>query len=713
MAISRKSHKKTVRRSSKKILKGGEPTEIHILYSLANYSDSRNHIEMLAMSPSLQNLLLIAKDIFEHIDYPMWEPNYEFVDGKKITRGNRFQNVLQNNMVIDTIIIDTENPTHKWQTVNLDNLENTQLTILPEILLSYRYDQSYQNQVSNQAECKIPSKSDQIDMYVREKTGDEIFCFNTKSTNNTNDLKIVVGRTAPKIIKGVIKSLYTYDANNKSIHFDGNYETENTDGLVVESATSTLYLYNPIPMKLEITDDGQLSLNLADDLMLEIITFLVKFNKFEDDRDTSKSTVLNQIVRSGYNAQYLIDYVSTVFRFDCETGKYRLDYNQGIQIVYMDEKGSKPSFDTYFLMRFLNFFYQKFPLEELVKNVPLIRLINIPYYLGKGKGYGPTTIKFLKEYFLEKKIIITPDQLLKNGLTIPQIMGNYTLAELTESIPLNVLLTNGITYLALKKAGIKTIPLDKIGLTVLQLKDADFPVKDLISAGYSIKDLLEAKFSYHNLLSEGGLSIDDLLKAGISIKDLISGGVKIDTLLKSGVPLDDIIGNPAINKSVYDKAGIELFQLKSMGMTAPQLKTIGYSLQDIISAKYSINDLISAGYSIQDLRTAGISITDLKTNGITVQDLRTAGISIADLKTSGITVQELFSAGFPLDTIFKTGLYTYSDIKDIYKANVNKYPDLDKVIQLCSKNLLRQTNLECKYNPSTGGVIETTKVYSK
>jgi hypothetical protein len=702
MAISRKSHKKTVRRSYKKILKGGEPTEIHILYSLANYSDSRNHIEMLAMSPSLQNLLLIAKDIVEKIDYPMWE------HGKKLNKKDtKFKTVLQNNMVIDTIIIDTENPTHKWQTVNLDSLENTQLPILPEIVLYYRYDQSYQNQVSNPAECKIPSKLDQIDMYVREKTGDEIFCFNTKSANNTNDLKIVVGRTAPKIIKGVIKSLYTYNKDYKSSDFDGNMKTENSEGDTVETATSKLYLYNPIPMKLEITDDGQLSLNLADNLMPDIISFLVKHNLFVDDDDNgtdlSKSTVLNQIVRSGYNAQYLIDYVSTVFRFDCETGKYRLDYNQGIHIVYSDIKGNTQTFETYFMMRFLRFFYEKYPLEELIKTVPLFRLINIPYYLGTGKGYGPTTIKFLKEYFLEKNINITPDQLLKNGLTIPQIRGTYTLAELTKSIPLNILLTNGITYFALEKAGIKTIPLHKIGLTVLQLKDANFPLKDLISAGYSIKDLLEAKFSYLNLLYDGGLSIDDLLKAGISINDLISGGVKIDTLLKSGVSLDDLIsadvplktllesGVPldkileihAPSKSEYDDAGIKPIELKKLGLTALQLHTIGYS----------IKDLISAGYSIQDLRTAGISIADLKTNGI--------------------TVQELFSAGFPLDTIFKTGLYTYSDIKEIYKANVNKYPDLDKVIQLCSKNLLRQTNLECKYNPSNGGVIETTKVYSK
>ena len=699
MAISRKSHKKTVRRSSKKILKGGEPTEIHILYSLANYSASPNHIQMLAMSKSLQNLLLIANDIFENIQFPMWE------HGKKLNKTEtKFKSVLQNNMVIDTIIIDTENPTHKWQIVNLDSIEKTQIQEIDGITLSYQYDQSYKNPVFNQDKCKIPSKTQYsdsidvvpIDMYERDKTGDKIYCLNVKKGNNTDvALTTVVGRMAPETINGVIKSVYTYDANNKSIHFDGHITTENSENDIFEAAIETLDLYNPIPMKLEISSNGQLQLNLVDDFMPEIISFLVKNNLFDDDGDgtgLNTSKVLNEIVKSGYNEQYLIDYMGSVWQINCESGEYTSRYNNGISDGFAKNyRPGGPDFETYVMMRFMRFFYEKYPLKYLAEKVPLFRLINIPYMLGKG-NYGPATIEFLK-----KNINITPDQLLKNGLSIPQIRGkgpsfNYTLAELTKSIPLNLLLTNGITNSELEKAGIKTIPLNNIGLTALQLKNAGFSLKDLVSAKFSIQDLLKANFSYDDLLS-AGISIQDLFTEDISIKDLISGGVHINTLLKLGVPLDDIIGNPSINKSVYDKAGIELFQLKGLRITALQLKSRGYSLQDLISAKYSINDLISAGYSIQDLLTAGISIADMAQNGI--------------------TVQQLFSGGVPLDTIFKTGIYTYSDIKDIYKANVNKYPDLDKVIQLCSKNILRKTNLDCKYNPSNGGVIEDKKVYPK
>ena len=476
----------------------------------------------------------------------------------------------------------------------------------------------------------------------------------------------------------------------------------------ISDSYEVLSNYNPLPLRIEIHRDVDIGVSLHRDrnYMPNIIEKLLMEN---DNKSFLK--MLKDIVETGYTVEYLIDYIDILTYIAIKhNGKIFYECQN-------KEKQTKTTGwnDTNFIKNnliqyrnFLDSFYTIYPLEKLVTLVSLDRLINKPYRQD-GKNML-ITIRVLNE--IGK---ISLNKLLEDGFTMAQIIGvrpvwgspysvesmnrwTFTINELVKEIPLKILLKNGITVELLEKAGINNIPLKDIGLTPSQLRKAGVPLKDLLQANFAIKDLNDVISSED--LTDGSISPLDLFNAGFSIKTLSSYyDIDLKQLIKSGIPITELV-----------KAGVSLKNLIKESVSISELIKAGISLNDLLYYRVSISELIKAGVSIKDLIKESVSISELVKSGISISELVNAGVSIIELAEEGFTALELHNQKVSLKNIFATGLYTYGDIQKIYKTQPSD-PELKQIIEKCSKNLLRKTNLVCKYNPSTGGVIETSKVY--
>ena len=135
-----KGLKKTPILPKSKKMRGGESTLIHVLYVLGK-KDQPDQLQVVAMSKSIKNLHMFAKDLPDNLTYPESRSGGIF---------NEFQKALESGMAIDTIELDNPNTSHNWRNVSLPDIDRQiengvydgSIEEIAEVLLYYTFDRS-------------------------------------------------------------------------------------------------------------------------------------------------------------------------------------------------------------------------------------------------------------------------------------------------------------------------------------------------------------------------------------------------------------------------------------------------------------------------------------------------------------------------------------------------------------------------------------------
>jgi serine/threonine protein kinase len=345
---------------------------------------------------------------------------------------------------------------------------------------------------------------------------------------------------------------------------------------------------------------------------------------------------------------------------------------------------------------------EAFSLQELVDaKKPLSKLI---------ENYK---ISELKQYF-------ELENFLNNGVKISDLKDEYKLTDFVDqSIQPKALLSAGFKVEELKDF-FKPIKLLNAGVSLSILKDI-YPLSDLRINGISATNLQLAGVAYDELKKI--YQLDDLIKENVPLKELIHdykfsmlelklAGIQLNQLQALGVPLTDL-------KSVFDLHQLlEKFPLSDFKdvFTIPELKNAVIKPDALLSATfelekiyqfYTLAELIDAKIALSNIKLLGVKASELKNlgKGISVNDLVDAGYTLDDLTAANFSARELFLANIKLSDIFKTGAFKYSDIKESYRQKPD--PELEMLLKQCTKNLLRKTNPDCRFDPKSNKVLNT------
>ncbi len=345
---------------------------------------------------------------------------------------------------------------------------------------------------------------------------------------------------------------------------------------------------------------------------------------------------------------------------------------------------------------------EAFSLKELVDaKKPLSKLI---------ENYK---ISELKQYF-------ELQEFLNNGVKIADLKDEYKLKDFVDQkIQPNALLSAGFNVGDLKDF-FKPIRLLDAGVSLSILKDA-YPLSDLRNDGISATSLQLAGVAYDELKKL--FRLDELVKENVPLKELLYdykftiselkiAGIQLNQFQSLGVPLIDL-------KGVFDLPQLlEIFQLRDFKdvFTIPELKNAGIKPDALLSATfelekiyqfYTLAELIDAKIALSKIKFLGVNASELKNlgKGISANDLVDAGYTLDDLTAANFSARELFLANIKLSNIFKTDAFKYSDIKESYRLKPD--PELEMLLKQCTKNLLRKTNPDCRFDPKSNKVINT------
>jgi len=197
-----------------------ERFQIHILYVLGT-KNQPYQLQVVAMSKSIKNLHMFAKDLPSKLSYPPSAYNYSFYRDPKTgyevqNRYNKNQDILMTNMAIDTIELNNSNTSHNWQYVNLQDVDR--------LIKNGDYDKRDYFEIDEKGYSRFGRG-----LYYR------------------------LDKSSP--ITGVVGSVYTVDwwINNTSRYDDRDGEMR-TDFGNFDNAISLLKNYDPIDLTVNVTE---------------------------------------------------------------------------------------------------------------------------------------------------------------------------------------------------------------------------------------------------------------------------------------------------------------------------------------------------------------------------------------------------------------------------------------------------------------------------
>lgn len=512
---------------------------------------------------------------------------------------------------------------------------------------------------------------------------------------------------------------------------------------------------------LELTKMGA-SLNDLIEAGYKIFDLSDAIDKSIDDSNPEKPLKLNdlkqvfslsEIALLKFSLQKLVKY------FDLEQLKKNFFSSDLIQSKLFQLKDLKKYFNLSYFVKDFNpkeLYDAGFDLKEISSNFSsntLLKYFTLQELKNKaGMGlwnFNDLPISKLSEAF-------SLEDFVNANKPLNQLIENYKISELKPYFKLDDFLNNGVSISDLKDEyllkdfvdhNIQPKALLSAGFKVDELKDFFKPLK-LLDAGISLSIL---KDSYPLIdLKMDGISATNLRLAGVAFDEL-KNLFRLDELTKEQVPLKELLDDYKFTISELKVAGIQLGQFQSLGVpltdlkgvfdlpqllaakkfplidfkgvfTIPELKTAGKKPNELVDAGfelktvfefYSLSELIDAKIALSNLKILGVSAYDLKNvgKGIKVNDLVDAGYTLDELTAANLSARELFLANIKLSDIFKTGAFKYSDIKDSYHEKPD--PDLEILLKKCTKNILRKTNPDCRYDPKTNTVLNTPATSKK
>jgi len=636
------------RRSINRKIRGGNPNLIYILYVLGNKTQT-NQLQVIAMSKSVKNLHMFAMDLPDNLLYSNSES----------------QDILQKNMLIDTMELDNSSSTHSWQTVSLPDID--------KLIKSGVYDR------------KLEDISEILLHYTIDKSSK---------------------------ITGLVGAVYSNEVSES----DGNMMTEFGN---FSNALELLDNYEPLDIELEILiKENKLSIEKKKkefnirDIDLKTLSFDEYLNKTEKIyKDTLtpetwetewRKDILTPLV---YRAYDLNDILKKCNELNLWSSFNRSLNYYGIHRIIYDQSSVKKN----------PLFYYIEILRSYKLNEPVKELLNDNEFLLNQFKIDRITLKQFIDYYKDKNIKNYLKSLnysirdYKNrGISLRDIIrvtepGKYSISprELIElGFTLNDLVeTNFFEFSRLKDAGFSIMELRKVGYTIkdymnenLYLEDKDYTA--LIQAGYTAKEFLEYP---HALLGS--------LKKYFTLKELRNAGCTIKYYMR-GKHTDNIQDNdyPELIQAEYTADEF----LKSGRASLSELKKY-FTLEQLLQSKqfllnYSMKDL-KYHYSCEEL--SKIFKLDELVDVCSIVELSNA-YEINDL-IKRFSLEQLTTV-YSLDQIFASGKYKYDDIKQFNKGDNKK---LDNLLKECKKNMMRKTNLDCIYDPDKKIATNPTERYPK
>ena len=694
-----------VRHSIKRKIKGGNPNLIHILYALGN-KNQQNQVQVVAMSTSIMNLHLFAKDLPENLNFPE--------HGKKGIF-NVFQKALKNNMVIDTIELNNSSSTHSWQKVSLPDIDKLiengvydgSVEKIDPTLLHYTFDKSsqitgvisavYSNEVA-ESDGQIMTENENfynalnlLENYEPFDIELEIFIKENKLSIEKSDKALIEKKKKEErlaYLEQLPRMLYQCPGG------DCNYA-------IFELARKTPWkdiLDSPITyadMKRYGFEPYNISLLLKNPTDLHLIDFLKKGVTMTD---LNKQDLPYQVLRA--NPHYKKTFIFTEEILKDAIINSTLSVNEIMK--YID-------YDVYKFCMPISYLYDNGVTQNVVFKysrydysiVLLNEKLSFDEYVNKMEKLCKDTLTPKKWEWEWHKSIINADifkvydfnDILKkcNELNLWSWFNN-----LLETSDIKTIIEN---QLDIEKKPLiyfidilRSYKLDDAIKSLLyrepfmlnQLKSGNVSLKEIINDYVYLKD----KSLLKNILQVLNYSAIDFKNNGLSLKDVLSYADKYLTpryyteLIQAGYTAGEF------KQSGYAK----LPELKTY-FTLEQLAEV-YSIEELnkvysiieLSKKFTLEQLIPL-YSIKDLSTV-FSLNDICTK---------------------FTLEQLVTV-YPLDEIFATGKYTYDNIKQYNKGDNKK---LDNLLKECKKNMMRKTNLECIYDPVKKIATNPTERYPK
>jgi len=337
------------------------------------------------------------------------------------------------------------------------------------------------------------------------------------------------------------------------------------------------------------------------------------------------------------------------------------------------------------------FVREKKPLHLLMKNYKISELkkyFNLEDFLNNGVSIIDLKNEFSLKDFVTKKI--QPNALLSAGFTPAELKEYFKPIQLLNGGIALSILKDLYPLIDLKRYGISATSLRLTGVEYDELKNL-FRLDELIKENIPLKELLyDYKFSISEL-KLSGFKLNQFQSLNVSLRDL-KGIFDLQQLLEAKFPLSDF-------KGVYT-----IMELKNAGVKPDELISSTFEI-DTIYQFYTLSELIDAKIPLGDLKLLGATAYELKNvgKGITLNNLVDTGYTLDELTAANFSARELFLANIKLSNIFKTGAFKYSDIKESYHEKPDA--ELELLLKKCTKNILRKTNPECRYDPVTNNVI--------
>ena len=705
---SKNNSQQIVRRSRNRKIRGGEPNLIHILYVLSNKNQT-NQVQVIAISKSVKNLHMIAKDLPDNLRFP---------DSGKQGYINVFQNFLEHNMVIDTIELNNLSSTHSWQKVSFPDvnrlIENgsygSSIDNFDETLLHYTLDKSskitgvigavYSNEVDEsdgQMTTDFGNFNDVIELLDNYEPTDkefEIFIKENKLTIEKSDRVLIDTKKEEEQKKKEERQAYLDQLPKRLRQCSGSdcdraiFELVHKQGIpwkdILDSPITAYdmksYGFKPynISLLLKNNSDG-----------LKVIDFLKKgFNLSELNQEIPYSVAYRKIDKYDFSPKIVNDAIinsNLSVREIMNKINYSV-YNYAMPLSYLFDNGATQ--DEVFKYSGYDYsivlFYEKLSFDEYVNTMEKLC----------KKTFKSWKLEWHKS-IINAGIFQVYD--LNDILKKCNELNLWSLFErLLESIDIKIIIENQldiekkplIYFIDILRSyklydEIKSL-LYREPFMLNQLKSGNVSLKEIINDYVYLKD----KSLLKNILQVLNYSAMDFKNNGLSLKDVLSYADKYLTpryyteLIQAGYTAGEF------KQSGYAK----LPELKTY-FTLEQLAEV-YSIEELnkvysiieLSKKFTLEQLIPL-YSIKDLSTV-FSLNDICTK---------------------FTLEQLVTV-YPLDEIFATGKYKYDDIK---KFNNGDNKTLNNLLKECKKNFMRKTNLECSYDPVKKIATNPTERYPK
>ena len=710
---SRNNRQGIVRRSKNGRIIGGNPNLIHVLYVLGNKNQT-NHVQAIAMSKSIKNLHMFAKDLPDNLTY----------------QDSRNQAILESNMAVDTIELNNPNTSHDWSNVSFKDIDTKissgvygNLDDISETLLHYNLDKS--SDITGVIGSVYSNEVPESDGQMMTEFG------------NFNDALTLLDNYEPMELKvNVLDHNISVDNVSREAqqHVDSDVSKSELSNEAPKSSgkPTTLYVLYVLaqknnPNQVQLVAISQSLKNIhkfASDLPENLLYPASKsggiFNEFKqalennmvidtidytnrNDSHNWQKVNLGDIDRMRESGEY----DDNIDPIDEITLYYTLDNSSpipgvvdSININLFRDSDSEIELKTEFgnfrnAIELLNN-YDPMDLEiDVADNNLEIKKIQAP------SSSCPLNFDEFNKRFIGENNVLKVEELRNSGCSLNNIISEEIFMDVNTSAYIKRQL---IEYLGLKNA-LKMVGLKGVVFTIYHSRDRSLGLLGPVE--------IPSKITYRDLINER-ISVKDIITAGypyIKFPDFLRGGITPQEIIAAGFPFRcfvdgcDMYRQYVSPKLLKETGGYTAKELYRFYKIKELLEDNAFTLRELIESHIPLEDIIASGVKELDFKQIGLSPLELYKAGYGVKELLKS-YTMPELIEGGLTFKELqkeISALRPyfnllnlkvsdlIEQGYKDQLTYYFNVKELYDSGMtineikeSYYPGKDKSAEFYS-----------------------------